>query len=328
MDLLFVFSCLLYFIPISASLSIILVLASGLKSPSSKLPPGRKGWPVIGETLEFGNPEKFIKDRMSKYSPEVFQTCLMGENMAVMCGASGNKFLFSNEDKLVTSWWPSFMKKILYSPSLFDKPSTEDNLMKPHSSLHQFLKPEALKHYVEIMDMLAHKHIDIYWASNKEVKVYPLSKKYSFFLSCRLFMNIQDPEFIGKISDNFDRITSGLFSLPIDIHGTTFNHGIKARKNLHKEIGEIIRKRKKELVAEDDHVIHDDLLSQMLLMSDENSKVMSEMEITTRINTLLLGSHETTSRAITFVLNYLAEFPDVYNGVLKGDSSKPFTFFY
>ena len=214
------------------------------------------------------------------------------------------------------------IKKILYSPSLFDNPSTGD-LMKPSSVLHEFMKPEALKQYVGIMDMMARKHIDMHWNSHKEVKVYPLSKKYTFALSCRLFLNIEDPKSVAKISDGFDRIMAGFFSLPVDIPGTTFNHAIKARINLHKEIGEIIRKRKKELREKRDSELVHDLLSEMLLTSDENSKVMSELEITTRINGLLLGSHETSSTAVTFVLKYLAEFPEVYEAVFKGNPSKP-----
>lgn len=321
------FSYLIYIILISVSLAIIL-LASRYKSSRTKLPPGRKGWPLIGETLEFtftarrGNPERFIKDRMNKYSPEVFQTSLMGENMIVMCGASGNKFLFSNEGKLVTSWWPKMMKKILYFPSLFDNPSTGD-LMKPPNALPEFLKPEALKHYVEIMDMMARKHIDMDWAPNKEVKVYHLSKKYTFALSCRLFMNIEDPECVARISDGFDSIMAGFISLPIDIPGTKFNRAIKARNIIHKELVEIIRRRKKELTEKSDLLADQDLLSHMLLVSDENSKALSEMEISTHILGLLLASHETTSTAITFVLKYLAEFPDVYDAVLKGNPSKP-----
>ena len=38
--------------------------------------------------------------------------------------------------------------------------------MKPPSFLHEFLKPEALKQYVEIMDIMASEHLDMYWASN------------------------------------------------------------------------------------------------------------------------------------------------------------------
>ena len=69
--------------------------------------------------------------------------------------------------------------------------------MKPPSFVHEFLKPEALKQYVEIKDIMASKHLDMYWACNKEVKVYPLSNKYTFALSCRLFMNIEDPECVA-----------------------------------------------------------------------------------------------------------------------------------
>ena len=305
------FSYLIYFILFSVSLATILLASR------SKLPPGRKGWPVIGESLEFalaarsGNPERFITDRMNKYSPEVFRTALMGENMAVICGASGNKFLFSGEDKVVTSWWPNFIKKI------FGNPSTGD-MTKPHKVLAEFLKPEGLKHKVEIMDMMARKHMDMYWAPNQEVKVYPLSKKYTFALSCRLFMNIEDPEPVSRISHGFDHILAGFVSLPIDIPGTAFNRAIKARGILHKQIMEIIKKRKKELEEKRD-LAAQDLLSRLLLfVSDESSKVLSEMEISNQINGAFLASHETTSTAITFILKYLAELPDVYDAVFKG----------
>ncbi|KAB1210950.1 Protopanaxadiol 6-hydroxylase [Morella rubra] len=70
------------------------------KSPSPKLPPGRKGWPIIGETLIYGkaclsgNPLEFIAERMSRYAPEVFRTSLFGEDFAVLCGAAGNNSCF------------------------------------------------------------------------------------------------------------------------------------------------------------------------------------------------------------------------------------------
>lgn len=38
---------------------------------------------------------------------DVFKTSVLGEKMAFLCGPEGNKFLFSNENKLVEVWWPS-----------------------------------------------------------------------------------------------------------------------------------------------------------------------------------------------------------------------------
>ena len=63
-----------------------------------------------------------------------------------------------------------------------------------------------------------------------------------------------------------------------------------------------------------------DLLSHMLLASDENCDVKSEMEISTQVICLLFATHHTTSSVITFILKYLAEFPDVYSKVLKGST--------
>lgn len=69
-------------------------------------------------------------------------------------------------------------------------------------------------------------------------------------MSCRLFLKIEDSEWVARISNDFDHIMAGFISLPIDIPGTTFNRAIKAKNILHKELIEIIKKRKKELTEE------------------------------------------------------------------------------
>ncbi|RVW82089.1 Beta-amyrin 28-oxidase [Vitis vinifera] len=62
------------------------------------LPPGKIGWPMVGESLEFlstgwkGHPEKFIFDRISKYSSEVFKTSLLGEPAAVLLALRATSF--------------------------------------------------------------------------------------------------------------------------------------------------------------------------------------------------------------------------------------------
>ena len=99
-----------------------------------------------------GNPEMFIMDRMSKYSTNLFQTSLFGENFAVFCGASGNKFLFSNEKKYVTSWWPRFLLKVSFSPESLE---SEQDSIKVRRVVIEFFKPETLQHFIPIMDSMA-----------------------------------------------------------------------------------------------------------------------------------------------------------------------------
>lgn len=54
------------------------------------LPPGKPGLPFVGESLEFlstgrkGHPEKFVFDRTTKYSSNVFKTNLFGHPMSAV----------------------------------------------------------------------------------------------------------------------------------------------------------------------------------------------------------------------------------------------------
>ncbi|XP_021278523.1 beta-amyrin 28-oxidase [Herrania umbratica] len=283
------------------------------------LPPGKPGLPLVGESLEFlstgwkGHPEKFIFDRIAKYSSQVFKTNLLGEPAAVFCGAAGNKFLFSNENKLVTAWWPSSVDKIF--PSSLQTSSKEES-KKMRKLLPQFLKPEALQRYIGIMDTIAQRHFASGWENKDEVVVFPLAKRFTFWLACRLFLSIEDPNHVAKFEAPFNLLASGIISLPIDLPGTPFNRGIKASNFIRKELSKIIKQRKVDL-AEGKASPTQDILSHMLLTSDENGQFMNELDIADKILGLLIGGHDTASAACTFIVKYLAELPHIYEEVYK-----------
>lgn len=273
------------------------------------LPPGSQGWPILGENIKFAlsGPEKFLRDRMERHSPEVFQTSLLGEKMAIFCGAKGNKFLFTNENKLVTSWWPKSLNKVLVFPE-------SAGSSKADSAFRRILhEADTLKRQVPVMDNLAREHFQRYWKPNSVVKVLPLSKRYTFELVCRLFLGEVDPVRIKKLSDPFTAVTEGMLSVPLDFPGTAYSRAIKAGRKVRGEMVRIIRERMEEGEGEGRG-----LLSKLLMLRDEDGKVLSEKEICNYIMGLLVAGYDTTSSAITSVLNYLAQFPHVYEKALKG----------
>ncbi|KAJ9167163.1 hypothetical protein P3X46_021833 [Hevea brasiliensis] len=304
----------LLFVPLS-----LVFLVYKRKFPQVKLPPGTKGWPFLGESMEYvkaarqGHPEKFINDRTQKYSADVFQTSLLGENMAVFCGASGNKLLFTSENKYVTVWWPRSISKALQfsDPDEFVKEEHD----KSRRIMSEILKPEGLQHHIPIMDSMAREHLETDWSPHKEVKVFPLSKKYSFALACRLFIRVRDPNLLTKLSSHYALVTAGMLSFPINFPGTRYNRAIKASKVILLEFLEITKQRKMELLEKEEP--SPDLLTRMLLFKDENGRSKSERNIANTILSLLVASHDTISTAITFVLKFLAEHPHVYCKVFK-----------
>ncbi|XP_057467392.1 beta-amyrin 28-monooxygenase-like [Actinidia eriantha] len=285
----------------------------------ANLPPGRTGFPVIGESLEFlstgwkGHPEKFIFDRIAKFRSNVFRTSLLGSPAVVFCGSAGNKFLFSNENKLVQAWWPSSVDKIFPSST---QTSSKEEAIRLRKMLPNFLKPEALQRYIGIMDVVASRHFASDWEKKDQVMTFSLTKRYTFWLACRLFVSVEDPNQVAKFEDPFSVLANGLLSIPIDLPGTPFNRGIKASNFIRKELVAIIKQRKIDL-AEGKASPTQDILSHMLLTSDENGKFMHEMDIADKILGLLVGGHDTASSACASIVKYLAELPEVYEGVYK-----------
>ncbi|KAL8110895.1 hypothetical protein AgCh_026596 [Apium graveolens] len=299
-------------------ISLVLVFLISRKPKNGCFPPGSKGWPLVGESIQYvlSGPQKFIKKRMEKYSPYVFQSALFGEKMAVFCGPEGNKVLFTNENKLVRSWWPMSTRKPLYSSEFADA-STDEIAAVLMTFLHDILKMDVIKEYIPVMDTMAREHVTSKWAAKEVVKVLPASKEYAFNLGCRFLMNVVDDERVTTLAKHFVPVANGTYSVPLELPGTAYNRAIQSGKLLREELIKIITERRNAMLMERS-VIGQDLLSRLLLITDENGKYLSAKHICNNIIGLLLASYETSGNAITFVLKYLAELPHIYNEVYKG----------
>ncbi|XP_020215132.1 beta-amyrin 28-monooxygenase isoform X2 [Cajanus cajan] len=289
------------------------------KHPNPHLPPGRFGWPIVGETFEFmrscleGNSSRFIQERMEKYDSRVFKTLLFGNPMAVFCGPAGNKFLFSNENKNVQVWWPSSVKKLLRL-SLVNKVGDEAKVVR--KLLMSFLNAETLRNYLPKMDTIAQRHIDTYWKGKEQVFVYRIVNLYTFELACCLFLSMEDSDHLSKLSLKFDEFLKGMIGFPLNIPGTKFHRSMKAADAIRKEIKMILKKRKVDL-EEKRASPTQDLLSHMLVTSDTNGRFMTEMEIIDNILLLLFAGHDTSRSVLSLVMKYLGQLPQVYEHVLK-----------
>ncbi|KAI3967915.1 hypothetical protein MKX01_027098 [Papaver californicum] len=216
-------------------------------------PPGTTGSPIIGESLEFiqtslkGVPEKFFNDRVRKYSSEVFKTSLLGVPITVLSGAAGNKFLFTNEYKLVKIWWPPSIRKIPTSEDAFlpSAPTQSKNLGSKVYPL--ILKPDILQKYIGVMDSLAIKHFDTHWDNKEVVTVYPSIKVYNFSLACWLFLSNDDQARVDELLKPFNVVIGGILTIPIDLPGTPLNRAIKASEVIRKEFTKIIDQRMEQM---------------------------------------------------------------------------------
>ena len=290
------------------------------KSGEAKnLPPGSLGWPVIGESLEFlfGKPEKFVLERMKKHSPEIFKTKILGEKTAVICGPSGHKFLFSNEQKYFTAFRPHSMQRLFRSykePKAAQVQHGRDEEAKVLRS-PGFLKPEALVRYLGKMDSITRDQMSAHWEGRSEVKAYPLAKSLTLTLACRFFLGIHEPHRIARLVDCFDDVTVGMHSLLIDLPGTTFRRASKAADAIRKELRAVIGEKREALAS---GAPMQDILTHMVVATDASGKHMAEAEIADKIMGLLTAGYSTVATAMAFFMKYVGERPDIYQKVLAG----------
>ncbi|XP_027092531.1 dammarenediol 12-hydroxylase [Coffea arabica] len=296
--------------------SLVAISKFAFKNP--RLPPGRTGWPLVGETLEYfskiqqGVLEKFVTERRNKYSSKIFRTSLIGYPMAILCDAEGNKFLFSNENKFVKHWWPSTIDKLF--PKSNNKPNTE-HTKALHKLLTFILKKDVLRAYVGVMDAIMKQHLQIY-AECKLVKIGDMAKTYIFKLACITFLGIDNQGKIDELEKGIEEIATGLHSMPLNFPGTALNRAIKTSKLMREEFESMIRQRKIDLSVHSSSSAKD-FVSHMLLATDDGGQFYSEADIACILVGLLQGSYTTVHNTITNIMMYLTEFPDVYNSVLR-----------
>ncbi|XP_058078762.1 beta-amyrin 28-monooxygenase-like [Magnolia sinica] len=275
------------------------------------LPPGTYGWPLIGETMrswKSTKPGEFIEKRREKYHHQIFKTSLFGHKMAVMCGPAANKFLFSNEKKLVVTWWPRSVQNIFPSSILTDAGA------HAHKLVTSFLRPEALRRYVGLIDGLAQCHFKDEWHGEREVKAFHLIDVYTFMLACRLFAGIEDnPDCISTLAHEFHLLVRGVLQVPLRLPGTRYHRAMKAADEIRKVLGNVVIERRRRAAASS----MQDMMSYLLVTPDDKGRLMTEKEILDNMLLLLFAGHDTTTSAITLLVKFLAENSQVHDHVFK-----------
>ncbi|CAL5343421.1 unnamed protein product [Camellia sinensis] len=292
---------------------------------SVKLPPRSFGWPIIGESIEFlfGKPNFFLNYWLKKYSQEIFKTKIFGEKTAVICGPNGNKFLFSNERKIFTSFLPHSKKRLFLSSKL--ALAAAPPVPPPHAVASMaaddvkevirtpgFFKPEALSSYLGIIDSISQQHLKTHW----EGYVYRLAKTLTLSISCQIFLGMENPDRIARLVHYFDDVTLGLDSIMVNFPGTNFYRAGKVADAIQRELMAVVRERRAAMVG-DEGAMKQDILSHMIVVSDPTGKGMGEAEIADKMMGLLVAGYANVAVTISFFMKFVGESLEIYNKVLS-----------
>lgn len=271
---------LLFFATLLVMILINFLFKCFFAKPKEKIPlvpPGSFGLPIIGETIQFlvslyyGLVHEFVEERTKRYKSNVFKTSILGQKVAVFSGPTANKFIFPRDNKVLIGWRPSSVQKLFPSTSFAP---VEHDTKRAQNVMSYFLNSKNVDTLISSIDSMSHLHLENHWKGNNEVVVYDLVKLFTFMLSIRVFMGIENSDKILNLYEKFNIFSRGLLVLDINFPGTTFYKAMKAGKELRKEMKAIIEERREELL-ENPNLSKVDVLTQVINEKDENGKCLS-----------------------------------------------------
>nr|ATG29953.1 CYP720B26 [Taxus chinensis] len=268
-----------------------------------KLPPGSAGLPFIGETIRFlrdaksPGRRKFFDEHELRYGP-IFRCSLFGRTRAVVSvDPEFNKYVLQNEGRLFESNALAPFRNLIgkYGLSAVQGElqrklhATAVNLLK-----HETLSSDFMEDIQDIFQAGMRK-----WEEEGDIPIQHKCNQIVLNLMAKKLLDLPPSEEMGDIYKAFDDFVGAVLSFPLNIPGTTYARGIRARGILLKRIHKCIKERR-----EHPEVLRNDLLTKLVREGTFSDEIIADTIIF-----FVFAGVETSAMAMTFAVKYLAENP-------------------
>ncbi|KAH9309605.1 hypothetical protein KI387_037516, partial [Taxus chinensis] len=141
--------------------------------------------------------------------------------------------------------------------------------------------------------------------SGKTVSAIDGTSSFAFQIISHVTTSIAKGPELSMLHKSFADIIDAMSKFAINIPGTSYYKGHKARQNLMALLDDIIVRRRNGEETKDDFI--QSMISRDVLPQEEQ---LTESEIKDNCLTLLLAGHATTGATLTCTMKYLEENPD------------------
>uniref|UniRef100_A0A7C9AS93 Uncharacterized protein n=1 Tax=Opuntia streptacantha TaxID=393608 RepID=A0A7C9AS93_OPUST len=279
------------------------------KKPPLNLPPGKMGFPFIGETIGYLKPYsattigEFMEQHISRYG-KIYKSNLFGEPTIVSADSGLNRFILQNEGRLFECSYPRSIGGILGKWSMLvlvgdmhrDMRVISLNFLS-HGRLRTCLLKEVEKHTLLVLNS---------WTENLSFSAQDEAKKFTFNLMAKHIMSLDpgEPE-TEKLKKEYITFMKGVVSPPLNLPGTAYRRALKSRSTILQFIEGKMKERMKKMRDEGSESMEDDdLLGWVLKHSN-----LSTEQILDLILSLLFAGHETSSVSIALAIFFLQGSP-------------------
>uniref|UniRef100_A0A0C9QPK2 TSA: Wollemia nobilis Ref_Wollemi_Transcript_14644_1927 transcribed RNA sequence n=1 Tax=Wollemia nobilis TaxID=56998 RepID=A0A0C9QPK2_9CONI len=298
------YSCFLGFVAVSVSVAFLLLLkGKDGANKKGKLPPGGTGWPIIGETITFyrdynsPQPRRFSDDHERRYGP-IFRCNLFGNAQTVLSiDPEFNKYVLQNEGRLFKSRYPYSTRNLIGKYGLLEVHGELQR--KLHGMAANLMKYDTLT--TDFQDDIEHVFLTGMkkWESQRDIPLQPSCHQVVLNLMGRKLLSLPPAEEMQEIYEAFNIYVKAILCLPLNIPGTAYAKGVKARKTIIKKVHQSIEERRQH-----PEVVYNDLLAKLLREGTYSEEIIADM-----ILFLLFAGYETSSTIMSFAVKYITHNP-------------------
>jgi cytochrome P450 len=249
------------------------------------LPPGSTGLPLLGETLSFiGDMFGFITSRSDKHGP-VFRTKILGLDTAILSGpAATAKFLDETVIQREGAMPPNVQALFGGAPPLGGPilPLLDGRAHHARKSLvMKAFEREAIASYLPKMQATVERTLAD-WEAREVAVIEPL-KRLALEMIASDVMSLEPGPVFERFAEQYGVVIAGLAALPIDLPGTGYRKGLRARDEVLQILRDQVKRHRSEKL--------DDGLGRMLAARLEDGTALEDEEAVRELHHVHLAGY-------------------------------------
>ena len=208
---------------------------------TAPLPPGRGGLPLLGETLAFAkNPFRFLDERLAAHG-RIFRTNVLGRKTVVVAGPEAAGRFIDGSVVMREGSMPPHVKELFGGRSL---PLLDGDVHAARKNVVlQAFTREAMAAYLPIIESTIERSFAA-WSGAGEIRWLNEMKRLAIEVICTTIVGMPAGEEMDRLRRDYDVLTRGFATLPINLPGTPYRKALKARDRILAVLRRIVRERR------------------------------------------------------------------------------------
>jgi cytochrome P450 len=264
-----------------------------------RLPPGRDGLPLLGETLSFAkNPFRFIEERLALHG-RVFRSNVLGRKTVVVAGAEAAGQFIDSKVVMREGSMPPHVQELFGGRSL---PLLDGEMHRARkSAVMQAFTRAALTAYLPVIQSTVERYFE-QWSSAGEIGWLDEMKRLSVEVICSTVIGMQPGAEMDRLRRDYGTLTLGFATLPINIPGTRYAKALRARDRILEVLRACVRDRRTSP--------KDDGLSRILAAATTSGTALSDEDAALEAHHIVIAGYIVYAE-LGAMVQQLTNHPDV-----------------